>query len=166
MVRHRWRPCFLTSHQAFRRDIERFIQAVAQIEAGDSSRAQEVRGEWDASYRQALHGHHMMEDTRIFPDLKSKHPELEAAIDKLTRQRNSTEFPTPVDDAMATMYAEGFAWSTQGIAHEVMEEIRKLLPEILLSKFPAAQEEFAARCKRVWGTYTVGSTTTSVPDEY
>lgn len=59
----------LLSHHAFRRDIMRFIQAVEQIKSGDASRAEAVRGEWETGYRQALHGHHVAEDTNIFPDL-------------------------------------------------------------------------------------------------
>jgi len=206
----------LLSHHAFRRDIARFIRAVAEIKAGDASRAEAVRGEWDTSYQQALHGHHMMEDANIFPDIRSKHPDLAAAIDALTEQhhqiepvlekghaafadlahpenaevvlnelktlldrhltfeeaeitpslRGGKEFPAPADDAMAAMYAQGFAWSMQGIAPEVLDEVRKLLPDILLARLPAAQAEFEARSARVWGTYTVGSATTPVPEGY
>ena len=206
----------LMSHHAFRRDIARFIRAVAQIKAGDTSRADAVRGEWEKSYQQALHGHHTMEDSHIFPDLKQKHSDLATALDQLTEQhhkidpllekgdaafadlahpekaetvlselktlldehlafeeaqitpslRSAKEFPAPADDNMAVMYAEGFAWSMQGIAPEVLGKVRKLLPEILLTKLPVAQTEFEARSERVWGTYTVGSATTSVPEGY
>lgn len=78
----------LLSHHAFRRDIARFLRAVSQIKAGDASRIADVRGEWEASYRQALHGHHMMEDMSIFPDIRNKHPELGSAIDTLTEQHH------------------------------------------------------------------------------
>lgn len=206
----------LLSHHAFRRDMARFIRAAAEIKAGDASRADAVRGEWEQSYRQALHGHHMFEDANIFPDIKNKHPDLASAIDKLTEQhhridpvlekgdaafaglahpenaetvlnelkmlldqhlafeeaqitpglRGAKEFPVPADDNMAAMYAQGFAWSMQGIAPEVLNQVRKLLPDILLAKLPAAQTEFEARSERVWGTYTVGSVTTPVPKEY
>ena len=206
----------LLSHHAFRRDIARFMRAVAQIKAGDASRAEAVRGEWERSYRQALHGHHTMEDASIFPDIRSKHPELVSALDKLTEQhhhidpvleignaafadlahpenaeavlhalkklldehlafeeaeitpslRDGREFPAPADDNMAAVYAQGFSWSMQGIAPEVLEQVQKLLPDILRAKLPAAQAEFEARSERVWGTYTVGSATTSVPEGY
>lgn len=206
----------LLSHHAFRRDIARFIRAVAQIKAGDASRVDAVRGEWEKSYRQALHGHHMMEDANIFPDIKSKHPELASAIDKLMEQhhkidpllekgdaafadlahperaetvlnelkalldehlafeeaeitpslRGAKEFPVPSDENMAAMYAEGFSWSMQGIAPEVLDQVRKMLPDVLLTKLPPAQAAFEARSERVWGTYVVGSATTSVPKEY
>ena len=206
----------MLSHHAFRRDISRFMRAVEQIKAGDASRADAVRGEWEKSYRQALHGHHTIEDTHMFPDLKAKHPDLVSTIDKLTEQhhqidplleqgdtafadllhpehaisvlnelimlldehlafeeanitpflRDAKEFPVPADDAMADMYAQGFAWSMQGIATEVLNEVQKLLPNILLVKLPAAQAAFEERSKRVWGTYHVGSATTSVPKEF
>lgn len=206
----------LMSHHAFRRDIARFIRAVAEIKVGDASRAEAVREEWEKSYQAALHGHHTIEDTTIFPDVRSKHPELASALDILTEQhhkidpvlergdaafadlahpekaeaildelkvfldehltfeeaeitpslRDGKEFPAPADDAMANLYAEGFAWSMQGIAPEVLDQVRKLLPDILLAKLPAAQEKFEARSERVWGTYTVGSATTPVPTGY
>lgn len=206
----------LLSHHAFRRDIARFIKAVAQIKAGDTSHAEAVREEWNKSYRQALHGHHTVEDTRIFPDIRSKHPELASALDKLSEQhhlidpvlekgdiafadlahpekaeavlkelktlldqhlafeeeeitpalREGKEFPVPPDDKMAAMYADGFAWSMQGIAPEVLDEVRKMLPQILLAKLPAAQAAFETHSKDVWGTYEVGASITPVPSVY
>lgn len=206
----------LMSHHAFRRDIARFIHAVAEIKAGSLSRIDALQSEWEKSYRQALHGHHTIEDSTIFPDIKGKHPELAPVIDKLSEQhhkidpilergdaafvdltrpegteavlqelktlldehlvfeeaqitphlRDAKEFPIPADEKIATMYAEGFAWSMQGIAPEVLDEVRKLLPDILLAKLPAAQEEFETRSKRVWGTYTVGAATTPIPEGY
>lgn len=206
----------MMSHHAFRRDITRLMRAVAQIKEGDSSRIEAVQGEWKTSYLQALHGHHMMEDTHIFPDIKSKHPLLASTIDTLTEQnheidpllekgdaafadlahpecaetvlhelkalidrhlafeeaeitpflRDGKEFPAPPDDAAAAMYAQGFAWSMQGIAPEVLEQVQKLLPDILLAKLSNARAEFEARSERVWGTYTVGAATTPVPNEY
>ncbi len=206
----------LLSHHAFRRDIARFIRAVAEIKAGDTSRVDVVRNEWEKSYRQALHGHHTMEDSTIFPDIKSKHPDLAIALDTLTEQhhqidpvlekidaaltdlahpdravdalhelktlldqhltfeeaeitpslRDAKEFPAPADDATANLYAEGFSWSMQGIAPEVLDQVKKLLPDILLAKLPAAQTAFEVRSERVWGTYTVGSATTPIPQDY
>lgn len=205
----------MLSHHAFRRDIARFIRAIDQIKAGDPSRADEVRGEWEKSYRQALHGHHTMEDGNIFPDIQSKHPDLAATLSMLTAQhhridpileagdrafadlahpeqaeavlaelkalldehlafeeeqvtsflRDTKEFPAPADDSIAAMYAQGFAWSMQGIAPAVLDEVRKLLPKILLEKLAAAQAEFESRSARVWGAYSVGSATTPIPNE-
>ncbi len=42
------------------------------------------------------------------------------------------------DDDMAAMYAQGFAWSMQGIAPEVLDRVREMLPDILVAKLPAA----------------------------
>jgi hypothetical protein len=206
----------LLSHHAFRRDMARFIHAVAEIKRGDTSHVDALCSEWASSYRQALHGHHMMEDSRIFPDIRNKHPDLASALETLTGQhhkidpilergdaafldlahpehaesvlaelkvlldahlafeeaeitpslREGKEFPAPADDNMAAMYAQGFAWSMQGIASDVLAEVRKLLPDILLAKLPAAQTEFEERSERVWGTYRVGSATTPVPEGY
>lgn len=206
----------LLSHHAFRRDIARFIRAIAEIKAGDMTRADAVRDEWEKSYRQALHGHHTAEDSNIFPDIRSKHPDLASALDKLTQQhhtidpliekgdaafadlahpenaetvlnelktlidqhlafeeaqitpalRDGKEFPAPPDEKMAAMYAQGFAWSMQGIDPAVLDQVRKILPETLVSKLSAAQEAFEVRSKNTWGTYTVGSATTPIPKEY
>ncbi len=206
----------LLSHHAFRRDIARFIRAAAEIKAGDASRAEAVRNEWEKSYRKALHGHHTMEDMNIFPDIRKKYPNLAPALDKLTEQhhkidpliergdkafadlahpenvetvfaelktlldehltfeeaqitpslRDIKEFPAPADNDKAKMSAQGFAWSMQGIAPEVLDQVRKLLPDILLEKLPAAQTEFDVRTEQVWGKYIVGSATTPVPRGY
>lgn len=206
----------LMSHHAFRRDINRFLRAIDQIKAGDTSRNYALRNEWETSYKQALHGHHKSEDSGIFPDIRNKHPELAAALDTLTEQhhkidpliekgdvafedlthpekaeevlkelkmlldehlaseeaqitpalRDSKGFPMEATEEIAAMYADGFSWSMQGIAPEVVEEVRKMLPEILVSKLSAAQAEFEARSQKVWGTYTVGTATTSIPTDY
>lgn len=206
----------LLSHHAFRRDILRFQRAIEQISAGDHSRDNEVYSEWDTSYRLALHGHHTMEDTHVFPDLRKEHPELANALDKLTEQhhgidpilargdeafadlahpekakavieelkklldehlsleeaeitpslRGQKQFPPPPDEAAAAMYAQGFAWSMQGIATNVLEKVSSLLPDILTSKLPAAQSDFEAKCKRTWGVYEVGSATTPIPEKF
>ncbi len=67
----------MCSHHAFRRDLACFARALA-----DSTRVAEVAEEW-TRFRGALHGHHTVEDTGLFPDLRAKQPELAAAIDKL-----------------------------------------------------------------------------------
>ena len=206
----------MMSHHAFRRDLARFIKAVATIKAGDMSHVEVVREEWDQSYRKALHGHHHMEDANIFPDIRKREPALASALDRLTDQhhhidplldrgdkafadlahpeeaqavlaelkklldehlafeeaevtpalRTNKEFPLPPDDAAAAMYANGFAWSMQGIAPDVLEQVTKLLPEILLAKLPQARKDFEDRCTRIWGSYQVGSAITPVPTEY
>jgi hypothetical protein len=78
----------MLSHHAFRRDLARFKRAVEQIKAGDTSRNAALKTEWDTSYRAGLHGHHMMEDKNIFPDIRGKHPDLATAVDALTDQHH------------------------------------------------------------------------------
>jgi hypothetical protein len=200
----------MTSHHAFRRDAACFARA---IENAHELRAAEVEGEWK-QFRNGLHHHHTIEDTSMFPDLRAKHPEIAAAIDRLGEQhhqidplldrgdvlftnlaihrdearevigkiialldehleleertitvylRDAKEFPLPPTDEAAAMYAQGFAWSTAGIAAPVLAKILAMLPPALVEKFPAAQVDFDERCRRVWGHTHDGATTTSVP---
>jgi hemerythrin-like domain-containing protein len=78
--------------------------------------------------------------------------------------RDARQFPLPASDAEAQLYAEGFAWSLYGIAPDVTGGIYALLPEMLLSKLPAARADFEARCERLWGVSKNGASRTSVPD--
>ena len=203
---------FLMSHHAFRRDIGCFSRALASFEASDRDRVEALRQEWK-SFRGALHGHHEMEDTRVFPHLRGQRPELAAAIDRLSAEhhlidpllargdqafgdalqldearavvaelsslldshlayeeaevvpnlRGGKEFPAPASDDEAAMYAQGFAWSSHGVAPEVLERLNEMLPERLAQRLPAARAEFAARWQRSWGDEPVGAATTSVP---
>ena len=74
---------FLTSHHGLRRDLRRFKIALAASDV--ASRADALRDEWK-SYHATLHGHHTVEDTAIFPNMRTEHPELAATIDKLTEE--------------------------------------------------------------------------------
>lgn len=67
----------MCSHHAFRRDVACFARAVLETTRGDA-----VAEEW-TRFREALHGHHTVEDTAIFPDFRAKYPELASAIDQL-----------------------------------------------------------------------------------
>jgi len=73
-------------------------------------------------------------------------------------------FPPPANEAELEMYAQGFAWSSHGIAPEVLEKLYDLLTPELRAKLPAARAAFEQRCKAVWGTSLAGSTRTSIPD--
>jgi len=203
----------MMSHHAFRRDIARFASALEKIANGDASRADAVREEWH-NYRGALHGHHEMEDTRIFPHVKSQAAALASTIDQLSadhRQidpllergdrgfaelpktelaasvvaelsallaphlateeaqvipflRAAKEFPSPQDDAEAELYASGFAWSSHGVAPQVLEQVFAMLPGSLTSRLPAARAAFDARCERVWGSASAGAAFTPIPN--
>ena len=73
---------FLSSHHGLRRDIRLFAGALGRVLAGDTSRVEALREEWKR-YRETLHGHHVMEDTALFPSIKQQHPELAEVIDGL-----------------------------------------------------------------------------------
>jgi hypothetical protein len=78
--------------------------------------------------------------------------------------RAATGFPPPGSDAEADMYAQGFAWSSDGIAADVLERVYAILPSNVTSRLPAARAAFAERCARVWGPTPSGASRTSVPD--
>ena len=60
---------FMMSHHGFRRDIARFAIALRRLAEGDHGRASALQQEWQ-SYHATLHGHHTVEDTGIFPNLR------------------------------------------------------------------------------------------------
>jgi hypothetical protein len=78
--------------------------------------------------------------------------------------RGVTAFPPPPTDADAEMYADGFAWSSEGVAPEVLERVYAMLPANVTTRLPAARVAFAERCARVWGPVPTGASRTSVPD--
>jgi hemerythrin-like domain-containing protein len=78
--------------------------------------------------------------------------------------RDMKAFPPPPNDEAAAMYADGFAWSTHGLASDVIEKINVMLPASLLERLPAARAAFAARCARTWGTAKAGAARTPIPD--
>lgn len=199
----------MCSHHAFRRDVACFAKALQ-----DPSRpADALAGEW-THFRNALHGHHTVEDTAMFPDLKAKHPEIAATIDELdghhkaidpllargdelfaslatqraaasdliatlqallakhldleektitSHLRNAKEFPAPPNEEMLAMYADGFAWSSGGIAQIVLDQVFAMLPPALAAKIPAARIAFDERSRRVWGHTHTNASRTSVP---
>lgn len=203
----------MLSHHAFRRDLARFKTAIERVAAGDHSKVEALRQEWQG-YHAALHGHHEMEDTRIFQSMREQQPALSPAIDELASEhrqidpllkrgdaafaelpntssargllgelgelldrhlgheeasvipllRGAKEFPVPPDEATAAMYAEGFAWSMNGIAEDVLAEVQKMLPEILIQQLPTARRAFEGRCERVWGSAAAGAARTSLPE--
>lgn len=78
--------------------------------------------------------------------------------------REAKGFPPPGNEAEMEMYAQGFAWSSHGIAEEVLEKLYELLSPELRAKMPAARAAFAKRCEAVWGTSMAGSARTPIPD--
>lgn len=200
----------MSSHHAFRRDLACFAQVLANP---DATRLAAVAEEW-TRFHGALHGHHTIEDTAMFPGMRTQHPDLAATFDTLDADhraidpllergdaifaalpqqlgaardligtlvgllakhldteeaaitphlRAAKEFPAPPDDAALAMYAEGFAWSTAGLAPAVIEQILAMLPRALSERIPAARVTFDERCVRVWGRTITGASVTSAP---
>ena len=67
----------MCSHHAFRRDMGCFAAALAAPQRSD-----QLGDEW-RWFRAALHGHHTVEDTVLFPELRANQPALAATIDRL-----------------------------------------------------------------------------------
>jgi len=91
--------------------------------------------------------HLATEETQLFPLL-----------------RDARQFPPFATDDELAMFADGFAWSSHGIAPDIIERLYAILPAALVSRLPAACAAFAARCERVWGSAQAGASRTPVPD--
>jgi hemerythrin-like domain-containing protein len=81
---------FMMSHHAFRRDLRCFSRALSKVAAGDTSRVEALRNEWQW-YHGALHGHHGMEDGNVFPGMQKEHPELAATIERLSSDHHKID---------------------------------------------------------------------------
>ena len=73
-------------------------------------------------------------------------------------------FPPPPNDEAAAMYAQGFAWSMDGIAPEVIARVSDMLPDGLRARIPDARAAFDARRERAWGSTKSGAARTPIPD--
>jgi hypothetical protein len=79
--------------------------------------------------------------------LLATHLALEEA-EIVPTMRNAKEFPAPPNEEMAAMYAQGFAWASNGIAPDILAQLDKMLPPILKARLPAAREAFNTRVAR------------------
>lgn len=95
-------------------------------------------------------------------DLLTTHLELEERT-ITPHLRGNKEFPAPPDEQALAYYADGFAWSTAGLAPQVTEQIFAMLPAALRDRIPAARAQFDERCRRVWGRAHADVSTTSAP---
>ncbi len=95
--------------------------------------------------------------------LLAEHLDLEEQL-VIPTMRDAKQFPLPPDEASQAMYADGFAWSTAGLAPSVIAEICKILPSQVADRLPAARRAFDARCVTVWGHAHTGASQTSAPD--
>jgi hemerythrin-like domain-containing protein len=96
--------------------------------------------------------------TLLAPHLASEEAHLFPCL------RAAKQFPAAESDAELEMFAEGFAWSTHGIAPDIVERLNEILPPALVKRLPAARAAFRARCERVWGTALAGASRTPVPN--
>jgi hypothetical protein len=62
------------------------------------------------------------------------------------------------------MFADGFAWASEGVHEQVIARVYAMLPEVITARMPAARATFAERCARVWGATPAGASRTAVPD--
>ena len=108
------------------------------------------------------HAEPTLEIVRALDLALALHLELEERV-VIPTLRGAGQFPLPSDDAMIELYADGFAWSTTGLAPAVHAAIDAMLPAAVVARLPAAREAFDARCARVWGRVLRGWSTTSVP---
>lgn len=122
------------------------------LERGDAAFAQLPQASADAlavvrELQSLLDPHLATEESQIAPQL-----------------RGAKHFPAPGSDAELELYAQGFAWSTQGIAPQVVEQVFLMLPAQLVERLPAARAAFDARCEQTWGSAQAGSATTPIPN--
>jgi hypothetical protein len=122
--------------------LERGDRAFAGL-PGTVAEAAAVVGELSA----LLDAHLALEEARVIPYL-----------------RGAGEFPPPPTDEALALYADGFAWSYDGVAAEVLERVEAMLPPSLVARLPAARAAFEARCAAAWGPRPSGASTTPIPD--
>jgi hypothetical protein len=73
---------FMSSHHGFRRDLALFGTTLRSPAAAEPARAQALREEWE-KFRATIHAHHTVEDTQMFPGLRSQNAALGPVIDRL-----------------------------------------------------------------------------------
>jgi iron-sulfur cluster repair protein YtfE (RIC family) len=99
------------------------------------------------SLRALLAPHLASEEAHLFPCL-----------------REAKQFPPSASEEELVMFAEGFAWSSHGIAPDIIARLNEILPPALVERLPAACAAYRARCERVWGSAEAGASRTPVPD--
>jgi hypothetical protein len=122
------------------------------LERGDRAfAAEDVRAALEVirELKTLLDPHLALEEERVIPFL-----------------RGAKGFPPPESDEMLAMYADGFAWSSYGIAGDVLERVNVIVPEGVRTRLPAAREAFKKRWIEVWGAVPEGASRTPVPDGY
>jgi hemerythrin-like domain-containing protein len=96
-------------------------------------------------------------------DLFNSHLALEEA-ELVPFLRESREFPPTPDENAEKMFADGFAWCSQGIARDVLEKVYAMVPSGVRDRLPAARDAFTERSRRAWGTFEETASRTPVPE--
>jgi Hemerythrin HHE cation binding domain len=129
----------------------------------DHHRIDPVLDQGDAAFAE-LPGPRALEVVEQLATLLHAHLSAEEAA-LVPLLRGAKGFPPPGSEAEAELQAQGFAWTLQGIAPEVVQQVDVTLPELLKRKLPAARAAFDERCIRVWGSAAAGAARTPIPDE-
>jgi hemerythrin-like domain-containing protein len=123
---------FMMAHHGFRRELARFRTALPRLGGAEESRASAIAQEW-TFFHGALHGHHTMEDTGLFPQLAGRDASLAPVIAELGAQHRRIDPMLERGDALFARLADAGA----------REEARALVTELsaLLDEHLALEEE-------------------------
>jgi hypothetical protein len=117
---------------------------------------------------------------RAFEQLTERAAEASAALAELTAVlaphfaseeehvvpllRGQRDFPAAADEAQLTLFVDGFARNSHGVAPEVLVQLDAMLPGDVLARLPAARSAYDARWKTIWGAAGSGASRTAIPD--
>ena len=104
-------------HRRVDRLLEQGDRAFAQLPATLAAATEVV-----TSLRTLLAPHLASEEAHLFPYL-----------------REARQFPPTGSEDELALFAEGFAWSTHGIALDIIERLNEILPAALVERLPAAR---------------------------
>ena len=148
-------PSIAKEHESVRRTIEGL--------SADHRRIDPLLARGDAAFAELPKADAAVAVVRELRELLGPHLATEER-ELIPFLRGFSTFPPPPNDEAAAMYAQGFAWSMQGIAPDVLERVHDMLPENLRGRIPEARAAFDARCERVWGSARAGAARTPIPD--
>ncbi len=95
----------LGAHDAFRRDLTRLARAAAAADLSDPARRQSVAAGWDL-FKRELHLHHTAEDELIWPALRPRLADSEAALSVLDAMEEEHERIDPLLAAVDAAFAQ------------------------------------------------------------
>ena len=95
----------LGAHDAFRRDLTRLARAAAAADLSDPARRQSVAAGWDL-FKRELHLHHPAEDELIWPALRPRLADSEAALSVLDAMEEEHERIDPLLAAVDAAFAQ------------------------------------------------------------